>query len=526
VITAVASRFKLHVPYMVLLARQWTATSMIRRKDKCLGLGPAEVSLADASHVLQHIQQVAFVAPLDKAGNQPYYICLHLAHMLAYEQVHTASYTPVNPCPLVQVQAVLPAAVRAMRIVATERHATLFPIYKAHKQKYRFITTAAKTTLSSVGELVSSVTRVALETMQHVAGSRNATAWNMHQVKVQYYSIIKDAREMLCNLPPAGQVRCDFSCDVESCYDAIPTGDAAGQDGLLPALKQVLKMCTQWYRSQNSGKQPLFWVKQHATTQEWLDAKFQHTKVPHRQPVTCEEVLELVAVLLQHSVLQVGKETYRQVNGIPQGISPGPDLANLYLLCREFMYLDRQLQQPAGREQLKVHSLQWWYRFIDDVRILNNRKAAEVMRGVLPGCMNCENTTEHLPDRPDVLSVTSMLNVRSTLFEGGVLLSDVIHKEAKLPLAVVQYVHLHSNRPLNTCYSTVCALTLNALWICTHGKDFENQLHCLLHRYQSLGYDGRRLQARMLAVVEKYSGTLVHKQFDAVRVVKLLKPKR
>lgn len=520
VMEEVAKHYGLHVEHMCLLARQWTAQQLHYHRGLNLHLD-SEQALAADNPVVQYVTSMAFVAPLDKANGQPYYMCVCLAKWLAHQQVHGPSYRQLaTATTLQQLRATIP---ECAHLLTLERDGTLFPIYKIHKDNNRFITTAAGTTLTALGLMVSSITRIVLSIMQHVAGARNTTAWNLHRLKVQYYPIIQDVREMLYNLPAQSDMWCDFSCDVESCYDTIPTSNEAGADGLQAAIAWVLSQCRQWYRQQHPGREPHWLVKQHARTGIWLDAKFTHKQHEGWTQVSCHRVVELVDILLQHSVIQVGGVRYTQSSGIPQGISPGPDLANLYLLSREFRYLDRSLNTSEGRQRLRQHSMAHWYRYIDDVRMLNNGQATQVMTAILPTGMQFKVTTEYVVDRPDILSVTSMLNVETTLYEGGFTITDLLRKEEKLPIQVVQYSHLRSTRPIRSCYSSVVAQVLTVMWACNHATVFKRQLAQLLHLYVQRGYNRHKLLGKVVEVIQRYQSIVPHRDFEMPAVARALR---
>ena len=79
-------------------------------------------------------------------------------------------------------------------------------------------------------------------------------------------------------------------------------------------------------------------------------------------------VYKLIDFVVDNSVFRLGNKVYRQKIGIPMGIDPAPQMANLYLYFYEFQYMKLLTEEDYGKA-IKFNKTR---RFIDDVGSINN----------------------------------------------------------------------------------------------------------------------------------------------------------
>lgn len=115
------------------------------------------------------------------------------------------------------------------------------------------------------------------------------------------------------------------------------------------------------------------------------------------------------------------------------------------------------LRDATSREVLKTCPFSLWFRYIDDVRILNNPKAQEMLSEIYPPCLALEPTCTS--GSSPILNISNFLDIQSTLFCNGQLSFHTIFKTESLPFTPIQYIKLQSNRPTLMCFNTLKSLT-------------------------------------------------------------------
>ena len=61
----------------------------------------------------------------------------------------------------------------------------------------------------------------------------------------------------------------------------------------------------------------------------------------NRDTYTKEEIHNMIDIMVDNSYLRLGDKVYRQRIGIPMGIDPAPQMANLYLYCYESNFMEK-----------------------------------------------------------------------------------------------------------------------------------------------------------------------------------------
>ena len=87
-----------------------------------------------------------------------------------------------------------------------------------------------------------------------------------------------------------------------------------------------------------------------------------------KDTVMKEEVFKLIDLVIDNSYFKFGDQVFRQCIGIPMGIDPAPQMANLYLYDYEAGFMERLTKQNYGVAK-KFHFTR---RFIDDLNTINN----------------------------------------------------------------------------------------------------------------------------------------------------------
>jgi hypothetical protein len=441
---------------------------------------------------VQQVLDIAFVSGQDKAANHPFFVCKDHALLLAAQNLQSASSFRViseNPVFLLNQQVKDLLCPYLPDCLFSEEPVTpiMFPLYKPKKGNYRFITSTSGSVYEVTGQICHCFSLALLFLLKELCGLLNAQAWNMHRVAVQLFGIIQDFRDCIVNMPLGQRYSSDFTADISKCFDSIPT-DQNDPASLQQALSFCLSQAMSHYSRQHRGQQPLFWLKvSHGMICEGV---FDHRKKQGWFQVPISVIMSLQHMLIQNMFVQVGPLFGQQVLGIPQGIPCGPTWTNLFLFSFEFKFFLRLLRSSEGREVLKAYPFVQWFRFIDDVKVLNNSKAQEMLREMYPTCLLLEPTSYNSDSGLPCSSV--FLDIACSLSSEGELSFHSIFKTQSLPFQPIQYIKLRSNRPVLMCFNTLKGLAYSAAAKCSSPDLLVSDLKSILKVFKRNGFPHKR----------------------------------
>ena len=95
-------------------------------------------------------------------------------------------------------------------------------------------------------------------------------------------------------------------------------------------------------------------------------ARWFHSK--KNESFTKEDIFSMIDLVIDNSFFKFGDKVFRQSNGIPMGIDPAPQMANLYLY-----YYEAKLMEMLTKENYSAaKKFNYTRRFIDALHTLNN----------------------------------------------------------------------------------------------------------------------------------------------------------
>lgn len=494
-------------PTVAQAARLWC---MSRLSSACITPVDA-VDFSSQNPGVRHVTDTCFVSCVDKAANHPMFICKHLAVSMALQHCReSAAFQPVDwlPNPHAVVNSLKQCAECVPSLSSpAPRFATMYPVVKVHKQGWRFITSAVGTVLHDAAIVLQAASACIIEELKEYGALCNRSAlWKGCQV--QHFPLINDTRMCIVNVNPGDKHLCDFSADVDHCFDVIPHQD------LLAALQAHSERVVQMYRRKHRGKEPRFVLSTQMQDGHLVvtSVAFTHRNCTGKQvSLSVSAWLEMSEIVLGNCILQVGGCLFRVVAGIPQGLHCSPDWCNLFLLHHEINFVKTN---PHDAHDVLLH----WFRQVDDVRVLvketpytlsKNMNVAQwhtllrhMLSRVYPAPLNLSLTctvADDLVSEPSILCTTNFLDLSTDLLPTGHLCVSIIRKEKKLPIDVCQYVHLGSNRPVHQCYNVLSGLVVNVIWRCTSPKCCLSELKHLCMKFIANGHQKNQL----LRVIDK-----------------------
>ena len=320
---------------------------VLKGKIKCR---PVQKVLQDPEccRNLEELKDKYVLVPIDKAANNIGVICKNYFLQVLQEETMSPSYVPCQDSVEEVVNAVaskcheLGVQVQAENRELPQIHATI----KMHKDpvKFRYIigsrncvTKQVAKKLVQILKLISRIHRKYCDKVRFYTGiERNWIVDNNQTVltNMEHISSTQNARSIQ-------------TFDFSTLHTKIPLED----------LKKKLKKNVE--KAFKGGNNQYIRVTQQ-------DAGWCHQKKTNT--FSKDEVFAMIDLVVDNSFFRFGDRVYRQCIGIPMGIDPAPQMANLYLYYYESSFMETITKENYGIAK-KFNNTS---RFIDDLATLNN----------------------------------------------------------------------------------------------------------------------------------------------------------
>ena len=208
---------------------------------------------------------------------------------------------------------------------------------------------------------------------------------------------------------------------------------------------------------------------------------------------TKEHIFLLIDFIVDNSFFRFGNVVYRQCIGIPMGVDPAPQMANLYLYYYESTFMEK-LAKSDYKTALKFNNTT---RFIDDLGTLNNDGVlAAKKEDVYPAEM------ELLPQNQDPMKGT-MLDI-SIMVINGKFVTKTYDKRDDYNFDIVNYPDLSGNIPPGAAYGVYISQVLRYARVCSEKKDFDERVEILTRKLTRKGYTKEKLQTTLMKCYQKH----------------------
>ena len=114
-----------------------------------------------------------------------------------------------------------------------------------------------------------------------------------------------------------------------------------------------------------------------------------HSNAKHRY--TDHDIVRMINFLIDNIFVECGGEVFQQVIGIPMGTNCAPLRADIFLYSYEAEFIQTLIR--SGKRHL-AKSLNFTYRYIDDVFSLNNHKFSDYVYDIYPVELEIKETTD------------------------------------------------------------------------------------------------------------------------------------
>ena len=212
------------------------------------------------------------------------------------------------------------------------------------------------------------------------------------------------------------------------------------------------------------------------------------------QTFSKEHIFLLIDLVVDNSFFRFGDKVFRQKIGIPMGVDPAPQMANLYLYYYEAAYMETLAKQDYGKA-MKFNNTS---RFIDDLGTLNNDGilASEKER-IYPVelVLNEENQDDNH---------ATFLDIQVDI-EGKKFKTKTYDKREDYKFEIVNYPDLSGNIPHGAAYGVYTSQIIRYGRVCSRTEDFIVRVKLLTKKLIRKGFIISRLKNTMKKCLGKHN---------------------
>ena len=215
----------------------------------------------------------------------------------------------------------------------------------------------------------------------------------------------------------------------------------------------------------------------------------------NKDTVNKEIIFNMIDTIIDNAFFTFGTRVYRQSIGIPMGIDPAPQMANLYLYWYEYNFMEKLTKENYGVAKKFNHTR----RFIDDLNTLNNDSKLEM-----------HNAEGEIYPKEMVLNRENINDEKGTFLD---LSEEIIDNKIRIKLydkredykfEIVNYPHLDSNIPEKIAYGVFTSQLIRYARICTHKENLIDRIKLLIDRLLKKKYTVERLKKTAIKCLQQH----------------------
>ena len=214
----------------------------------------------------------------------------------------------------------------------------------------------------------------------------------------------------------------------------------------------------------------------------------------NRQTYSKEQIFKMLDLVIENSFFTFGSTLYRQKIGIPMGIDPAPQMANLYLYYYEAAYMEKLTKENYGA----ARKFNFTSRFIDDLATLNNdgqlmKEKEKIYPDELK--LNLEN-----PDDQHATFLDLNIAIEQTKFN-----TKTYDKREDFNFDIVNFPDLAGNIPHRAAYGVYISQIIRYARLCSRFEDFINCIQLLKSKLLKKNFNIQRLSSTLKKCLLKYT---------------------
>ena len=347
-------------------------------------------------------------------------------------------------------------------------HATI----KMHKNpiKFRFIIGSRTGVIKPAAKKLVQILKLVMKTHRRYCD------------KIKFYTgiernwIVENNQKILQNMEKINNRKAARNikvCDFSTLYTKIPPTD------LKEKLKEVVT------KAFKGGTNQFIRVSK-------KDAHWDNSR--DGQTFSKEQIFLLIDLVIDNSFFRFGKKVFRQKIGIPMGVDPAPQMANLYLYYYEAAFMEKLTKQDYSKAK-KFNNTS---RFIDDIGILNNdgilvKEKEKIYPAEL--VLNVENQDDNH---------ATFLDIEVDV-EGDQFKTKTYDKRENYKFEIVNYPDLSGNIPHGAAYGVYTSQVIRYARVCNKADDFKERITLLTSKLIKKGFTINRLKNTMKKCLGKHS---------------------
>ena len=417
----------------------------------------------DCLEELNTLQDKYVLTPIDKAGNNIGFICKKFYLETIKKEVCSDTYEVMEE-----------TSEEVMDYVREECSNVGVPVYKSFKDlpsihatlkmhkdpvKFRYIIGSTTSVLKPLAKQLVQILKLVMNCMRNYCDKvKFYTGFNR-------YWIVENNEVVLENINRINSKNRGRNIE---CFDFSTLYTKIDPDDLKDKLKEIVG------KAYKGGQNQYLRVsKNHA---RWSNS-------PQEGCYTKERVESMIDILVDNSFFKFGDSVYRQKIGIPMGVDPAPQMANLYLFYYEYTFMEK-LAKEDGKIARKFNNTS---RFIDDLITLNNDGVlGQRKQDIYPKELVCNK--ENLGDQ-----TATFLDMETNVV-GKQFVTKTYDKREAYNFEIVNYPDLSGNIPPNAAYGVYTSQVIRYARVCSNKDDFLSRVKLLKGKLKEKGF----LEAKLI----------------------------
>ena len=408
----------------------------IRRVKKVLKTPECKKELSD-------LKEKYVLTPIDKAANNIGFVCKKYYLMIILEELRSQTYEQYEDINEVIEYVAEESSRKAFTQIETNNRKLpqIHAIIKMHKSpiKFRFIIGDRNSILKQLAKKMVRILQLIMKIHKNYCEKiKLYTGIERYWIIENSAQVLQDIHEINARKGARNIANYDFS----TLYTKISQSD----------LKEKLKAVVE--KGFKGGQNQFITI--HKSIAKWGGNKVS------KDIVNKEMIFNMIETIIDNAFFTIGTRVYRQSTGIPMGIDPAPQMANLYLYWYEYNFMENLTKMNYG----EAKKFNYTRRFIDDLNTLNNDGKLEKYNTdgkIYPKemCLNRENTNDNKGTFLDLDEEINDNKIKITLYD----------KREDFKFEIVNYPHLDSNIPQRIAYGVFTSQLIRFARICTLKED-------------------------------------------------------
>ena len=464
-----------------------------RLKDK-IQVQPVKkvLKIPECSKELDDLQRKYVLVPIDKAANNISFVCKKYYLRIIAQELQTDTYDVFREGKEEVIKHLVDENQLRAGILVEGKYRNLPQIHaivKMHKSpiKFRFIIgdrlgvqKAAAKKLVRVLQLIQKVTK------RYCEKTHLFTGINRYWVIDNSTTVLEDIRRINNRNTARNMEEFDFS----TLYTKISQEDLKTK--LMCIVEKAFK-----------GGQNQF-IRVNEKSASWTN----NTRGSYC--VSKDMIKDMLDLIIDNAYFSFGDKVYRQTIGIPMGIDPAPQMANLYLHYYEADFMEHLAMEHYSQAK-KFNQTR---RFIDDLNTFNN-----------DGLLGKFNAEGRIYPNEMVLNKENVGDKKGSFLEldmeikGKQVEVKLFDKREAFGFEIVNYPHMDSNMPRSMAYGVFSSQMIRFARVCMLKDDFLFRMRSLVCKLLRKGYLIDRLKTTAWRCIDRHRWILercTHKDLKGI----------